>query len=233
MTCKTIGVMSFKGGVGKSVSTINLGAALVSFGKRVLIIDGNFLSPSLHFYLGLLKPEVTLKDVIRNGIGPHNAIYEHKSGINLMPCSFYKNVNLHKFKEMVDRLRDNYDYIIIDSGPSYTEELIAILAVSDDVLFVTTPDYPTLAATVKAAKFAKFKDMNVLGIVTNRRKRKSYELSKKDIGETAKLPVICEIEEDNKMMSVLSKFVPVVWKYKKSKSAKAYLRLAKSIVDKN
>ena len=222
--------MSFKGGVGKSVTAINLASALKLSDKKVLVIDGNFLSPSLHFYLGLLRPETTLKEVIRNGVSPHNAIYEHKSGINLLPCNFYKNINLHKFRAVIDELRKSYDYIVIDSGPSYTEEVIAILAVCDELIFITTPDYPTLAATVKASKFAKFKGIKILGIVTNRRRNRRYELSKKDIGETAKLPVICEIGEDHKMMESLSKFVPVVWKYKRSKSAKSYMKLAKKVL---
>lgn len=233
MKSNVIGIMSFKGGVGKSVSTINLASALVTLGKKVLIIDGNFLSPSLHFYLGLLKPNKTLKEVIRNNIGPENAIYQHKSGIDLLPCNFYKNVNIPKLKHVVDELSEKYDYVIIDSGPSYTEEVIAILAICDKILFITTPDYPTLAATVKAGKFAKFRDIDILGIVVNRRRGRRYELSKKDISETARIPVVCEIREDHKMMDSLSKFVPVVWKYSKSKSAKAYIELGKFVLGKN
>ncbi len=229
MGCKVIGVMSFKGGVGKTVSTINLGAALQSFGKNVLIIDGNFLSPSLHFYLGLLNPEKTLKEVVREGIGVENAIYEHKSGLHLMPCNFYKNINLEKFREVICDLKKKYDYIILDSGPSYTEEIIAILMVSDELIFIATPDYPTLAATVKATKVAKYKDIKILGIVINRRRNKGFELKTRDIEKTTTLPVIAEIPEDNKMMCAILNFMPVVWKYKRSKSSRAYLKLAKEL----
>ncbi|MCK4997489.1 AAA family ATPase [Candidatus Pacearchaeota archaeon] len=229
MRCRVIGVMSFKGGVGKTVSAINLATGLSLKGKKVLVIDGNFLSPTLHFYLGLLRPKTTLKEVIRNNLAPENAIYEHKSGIHLLPCNFYKGIDLNKLKKIVDELKEKYDYIIVDSGPSYTDEIIAILMISDELIFITTADYPTLASTVKAAKFAKYKNVKILGIVVNRKRNKKYELSKKDIEATVKLPVICTILEDHKMMSSVLEFVPVVWKYRRSKSAKAYLELADKV----
>lgn len=230
MKCRVVGIMSFKGGVGKTVSAINLACSLKKLGKEVLVVDGNFLSPSLHFYLGLLNPENTLKEVVREGLSVENAIYEHKSGIHLLPCKFYKNLNLEKFREMIENLREKYDYIIVDSGPSYTEEVIAILMVSDELIFVATPDYPTLASTVKARKFVRYKNIRVLGIIVNRKKKKRFELSKKDIEKTTGIKVIAEISEDNKMMCAVLKFSPVVSIYKRSKSAKAYLKLARKLL---
>jgi len=230
MSGKVIGIMSFKGGVGKSVSAINLAAGLHELGKRVLVVDGNFLSPSLHFYLGLLVPEKTLKEVLRGEVGVDSAIYEHKSGIHLLPCNFYKKINLGKFKRVVDSLRERYDYIIMDSGPSYTDEIIAILMVCDELIFVATPDYPTLAATVKAAKIAKYKDVKVRGIIVNR-KRKSLGLGMKDIEKTVGLPVIAVVPEDVKMIKAVAKFVPVVGTSRWSRSAKKFLYLSKKILE--
>jgi len=226
---KIIGVMSFKGGVGKSVSTINLASGLQKLGKRVLVVDGNFLSPNLHLYLGLLNPETTLKDVIRKGIAPENAIYRHKSGIHLLPCSFYKDIDFMKFKGVIRELKHSYDYIIIDSGPSYTEEVIAVLMVCDELIFVATPDYPTLAATVKVNKFVKFKNVKVLGILVNRRKGKGFELRIRDIEKTVGIKVIAVVHEDLKMMRAVKAFCPVVWKYRWSKSGRSFLKLAKKI----
>ena len=226
---KVIGVMSFKGGVGKSVTTINLAAGLHKLGKRVLIVDGNFLSPNLHLYLGLLKPKKSLKNIIREGIDPQNAIYEHKSGIHLLPCSFYKDVDLKRFGEIIRKLRERYDYIVVDSGPSYTEEVIAVLMVCDELIFVATPDYPTLAATVKISKFVKFKNVKVRGIVLNRVRKKRFELGWRDIEKTVGVDVIAEIREDMKMMKAVRAFGPVVgmrW----SSSGKGFLKLAKKLV---
>lgn len=230
MKGKVIGIMSFKGGVGKSVSAINLAAGLCKLGKRVLVVDGNFLSPSLHFYLGLLVPEKTLKEVVRGEVGVDSAIYEHKSGIHLLPCNFYKKIDLGKFKKIVDNLRGRYDYIIMDSGPSYTDEIIAILMVCDELIFVATPDYPTLAATVKAAKIAEYKGVQVRGIIVNR-KRKGLGLKVGDIEKTVGLSVVAEVPEDVKMIKAVEKFVPVVGAYRWSRSAKVFLDLSKEILE--
>jgi len=184
----------------------------------------------LHFYLGLLVPEKTLKEVIRGEVGVDSAIYEHKSGIHLLPCNFYKKINLGKFKRVVENLRGRYDYILLDSGPSYTDEIIAILMVCDELIFVATPDYPTLAATVKAAKIAKYKGVHSRGVIVNR-KRKGLGLGIRDIEKTVGLPVIAEIPEDVKMIRAVAKFVPVVGTYRWSRSAKGFLDLSKKILE--
>jgi MinD-like ATPase involved in chromosome partitioning or flagellar assembly len=225
---KIIGIMSFKGGVGKSVSTINLAAGFHKLGKKVLVVDGNFLSPNLHLYLGLLNPEKTLKEVIRAGIPVNAAIYEHRSGIHLLPCSFYKDVDFKEFKKMIDGLREMYDYIFIDSGPSYTDEVIAILMVCDELIFVATPDYPTLAATVRLSKFAKFKSVKILGVLLNRVRKNRFEIGRRDVEKTVGVSVIGEIREDVNIMKAVKNFNPVVgmrW----SRSGKGFLKLAEKL----
>jgi len=227
---KVIGIMSFKGGVGKTTTTINLACALHRHGKTVLVIDGNFLSPNLHLYLGLLNPEKTLKEVLRDGIDPVNAIYEHRSGIHAIPCSFYKDLNFEKFHLVVRALAKQYDYVLIDSGPSYTEEVIAILIVSDEIFFVTTPDYPSVASTIKATKLARYKGVKLGGIIINRKKRKRFELKPREITNTVGVDIAAEIPEDIKMQKALPTFMPAVAKYPRSKASKEFIRLAKAIL---
>ena len=60
---KVIGIISLKGGVGKTSSVANLGAALTEFGKKVLVVDANFSAPNLGLHLGLTNPEIKLHDV--------------------------------------------------------------------------------------------------------------------------------------------------------------------------
>lgn len=227
---KVIGVMSFKGGVGKTVTSINLAASFVRMGKSAIVIDGNFLSPNLHLYLGLLEPKKTLRDVVRDGVDVRNAIYSHKSGIDLLPCSFYKGVDFDLFRNVFEKLRERYDYLIVDSGPSYTDEVIAVLAVCDELVFVATPDYPTLAATVRLTKFAKFKGVRIVGVILNRVRKKRFEVGWRDVEKTVGADVLGEVREDAKVMRSVKGFVPVVWKFPKASSSKCFLRIAKKLM---
>lgn len=230
---KVIGIMSFKGGVGKTTSTINLACALYRYGKSVLVVDGNFLSPNLHLYLGLLKPEKTLKEVIREDIAPENAIYEHASGIHLLPCNFYKDIDFEKFSKVIKSLKGKYDYIVLDSGPSYTEEVIAVLIVSDELVFIATPDYPSVASTVKATKLANYKSVMVRGVIVNRRRKRRFEVKPTEIGKTLGVDVVAEIPEDNNILKSVTQFSPVVWKRPRSKSSRQFISLAKKIISSN
>ena len=64
---KIIGIISLKGGVGKTSSVANLGAVLASeFNKKVLVVDANFSAPNLGLHLGLVEPKVTIHDVLLN-----------------------------------------------------------------------------------------------------------------------------------------------------------------------
>src|SRR3989338_2648336 len=95
---KVIGIISLKGGVGKTSSVANLGAALAGFGKKVLVVDANF--SGLH--LGLPNPESTLHDVLLNRASINEAIYEHGAGFHLIPGAYIsRKVNHFGLKEKI------------------------------------------------------------------------------------------------------------------------------------
>ena len=74
---KTIGIISLKGGVGKTTVVVSLGAALSEFGIKVLLIDGNIFSPSLGLHLNIMDPEKTLHHVLNRTANAKDAIYEY------------------------------------------------------------------------------------------------------------------------------------------------------------
>ena len=64
---RVIGIISVKGGVGKTTVVSNLGASLASqFGKSVLLVDGNFSAPNLGIHLGVIEPDRTIHDVMHS-----------------------------------------------------------------------------------------------------------------------------------------------------------------------
>src|SRR3990167_7855228 len=84
---KIIVITSGKGGVGKTTTAINLGAAINYFGKDVLIIDANLSTPNLGIHLNSPEVPVSLNHVLSKRAEPSEAVYEHESGIKIMPAS--------------------------------------------------------------------------------------------------------------------------------------------------
>ena len=73
---KIIGVMSLKGGVGKTSVVVALGSAISDFGKKVLLIDGNLSSPTLGLHLNIINPKQTIHHVLNRAANTKDAIYE-------------------------------------------------------------------------------------------------------------------------------------------------------------
>jgi len=84
---KIIVITSGKGGVGKTTSAINLGAAINHFGEDVLIIDGNISTPNVGIHFGSPEVPVNLNQVLDKKVDAFEAVYEHDSGLKIIPSS--------------------------------------------------------------------------------------------------------------------------------------------------
>ena len=132
--CRVIAVSNQKGGVGKTVSCVNLGIGLAQEGKKVLMIDAD-PQGSLTISLGYEEPdemEYSLATLMMNIVNDEKlniekTILHHKEGVDLIPANIELSaievslVNAMSreliLRSMVDRLREFYDYIIIDCIP--------------------------------------------------------------------------------------------------------------------
>src|SRR5574343_846101 len=95
---KTIGIISIKGGVGKTSAVGAIGASLANdFGKKVLLVDANFSAPNLGLQLGLYSPEVTIHHVMDDKIHLKDAIYETGYGFDIVAgAQSYRKINTFK-----------------------------------------------------------------------------------------------------------------------------------------
>ena len=85
---KIIGVVSVKGGVGKTSVTSNLGAVLSQkFGKKVLVLDGNFSAPNLGMHLGVVDAEHNIQDVLQGKKHIFAAIHEFDEDFHFIAAS--------------------------------------------------------------------------------------------------------------------------------------------------
>src|SRR3989338_9716195 len=180
MPATTIGVIAIKGGVGKTTTASNLATILAhDFNKKVLVVDANFSAPTLHFHLGESSTTDTIHDVLTEKIKIHDAIRTHEKGkFSYIPGALMKGyIYPFKLKKKLDTVKDDFDYIILDSSPTLNEELLSAMVASDKLLVVTTPDYPTLSATLHAVKTAKEKRTPIVGMVLNKCRNKHFELN--------------------------------------------------------
>lgn len=156
--CKVIAVSNQKGGVGKTVSCVNLGIGLAQEGKKVLLIDGD-PQGSLTISLGYEEPdemEYSLATLMMNIVNDEKlniekTILHHKEGVDLIPANIELSaievslVNAMSreliLKSMVEKLRDFYDFIIIDCMPSLGMMTINALACADSVLIPVQAAY--------------------------------------------------------------------------------------------
>ncbi len=179
---KVIAVVNQKGGVGKTTTAVNVSTILAKKGKKVLLIDedpqGNATSG-----LGIEKnTDKSIYDVIINDVEFDEAII--KSPIkNLFVCP--SNINLAgaevelvpmmsrelKLKEKIEKIRDKFNYIIIDCPPSLGLLTINAFTASDSLLIPIQCEYYALEGvgqlmnTVNLVKKQLNKDLYIEGVV--------------------------------------------------------------------
>ncbi len=228
---KTIGILSIKGGVGKTSTVAALGATLANdFNKRVLIVDGNFSAPNLALHIGFINPEITIHHVLDGKAQTKQAIYETGYGFDIIPGALnYPRVDSMKLRDKLCEVKRKYDVIIIDSSPNLNDELLASMNASDDLIVVTTPDLVTLGTTLKAIKIAKQRKTPINGLILNKVYNKKFELSLEDIEKTAEIPVLAVLPHDINVLEALSRSLPSTM-HKKAKSTEEYRKLAATLV---
>ena len=195
---RVVGVISGKGGVGKSVVAINTAAALHKYyGKKVLLVDCNITTSHIGLYLGLYSTPVTLNDALKGHIDIEKTIYEHPSGINVIPASLrledLRNVDWHMVREKLLGILDNYDFILLDSSPGFNRESLITLEASHEALMVTAPLVPTVADLIKCRQLCEELHVKPLGVVLNKVRNKKYELSKQEVEQMTEMSVIASI----------------------------------------
>ena len=155
---KVIAIANQKGGVGKTSTTVNLGAGLVRQGYDVLLIDLDSQA-NLTMALGYQNPDdmeftvsnVLYKAVQEEQIDPTEGILTTPEGIDLMPSNIqlsgYEISLINEYgrevmlKQYIDAVRLNYDYILIDCAPSLSVLTVNALVAADSVLIPTQPQY--------------------------------------------------------------------------------------------
>lgn len=235
MDAKTIGVVALKGGVGKTSVVANLGACLArDFNKKVLLVDANFSTPHLGLHFGIINPKKALQHSLNNQIDIREAIIEHPIGFHIIPGMLFPfSINPLVLKEKLQSIKKEYDIILLDSSPSLNDELYATMDSSDEILVVSTPDYPTLSSTLHAIKLAQKKNSPIRGIVLNKIRGKKFELTAREIAKVSEIEILAALPDDVNVLAALAQMTPVS-EYKPNKEvSKKFRNLSATLIGEN
>ncbi len=227
---RIIAVVSGKGGVGKTTTAINLGAALNFHGQNVTVVDGNVTTPNMGVYLGVPVVPVSLHTVLSGKKEMHEAVYAHKSGTRLVLASLalkdLKKIEVHKLKKAVAQLEHSCDFVIVDSSPGLTKETAAVIEAADEVLIVTNPEMPAVTDALKTIKLSKELHKKVLGVLITKTNVKNADMPLKDIEDVLETQIVGVIPEDRAVKFSHAAKDAVVHTHPKSAAAVQYKTLA-------
>lgn len=232
---RIISVVSGKGGVGKTFLTANLGIALAEMGKDVTVIDANLTTPNLGLHLGIPVFPKTLHDVLKGRERMHDVVYEHESGLRIVPAglslSDLRGADPHNLSSAIIDLHGSSGLILIDSAAGLGREALASMESSDEMVLVTNPELPSVLDVMKAARLAKSMGTRINGIVINRHTGKKHEMSENVISGLIEAPVISRIPESHHVKEAIAARTPVI-KHKPSSPASTEIKkLAAYLVD--
>ena len=232
---KIIVITSGKGGVGKTTTAINLGAAMNYFGKDVLIIDGNLSTPNLGIHLNSPEVPINLNHVLRKKADVFEAVYEHESGMKIMPSSLsikeLGTINPEKIKDFKEDFKKISEYVIIDSAAGLGAEAMATIKMADELIVITNPEMPAITDALKTIKIAEQFKKPVLGVIMTRIKKNNIEMSPETVKEMLETTIIGMIPEDIEIQKSLNLKDSVIHTSPKSKASRAYKEIAAKLLD--
>lgn len=174
--CPVIGVSSAMAGEGKSLSSVNLAYSLAQLNKKVLLIDCDMRRPSLSTKLPIEK-NPGLSEYLTGNSDMETVLQTCKvdedegftviaSGRN--PPNPIELLSSSKMSKAINKLRESYDYIILDLPPvGEVSDAMVAAKTADGILLVVRQDYCNTVALSDAVNQFEFIESRILGVVMN------------------------------------------------------------------
>lgn len=174
--CPVIGVSSAMSGEGKSVSSVNLAYSLSQLNKKILLVDCDMRRPTLGIKLHIQKipglsnyltGQSSMSEVIQTcNITDTETLDVIASGNN--PPNPIELLSSSKMEKAIEKLRESYDYIIIDLPPvGEVSDAMVAAKMADGILLVVRQDYCNTWALGNAVNQFEFIESKILGVVMN------------------------------------------------------------------
>lgn len=232
---KVIVITSGKGGVGKTTSSANLGAALAIKGQKTLLIDTDIGLRNLDVVMGLENRIVyDLIDVIEGTCKPKQAIIKDKRNefLHLLPAAQSKDKNAvtpEQMKELIETLKEEFDYILVDCPAGIEQGFKNAISAAEEAYVVTTPEISAVRDADRIIGLLEANEIRNPKLIINRLRIEMVKdgnmLSVEDVTDILGIKPIGIIPDDETIVISTNKGEPLVYKGD-SLAAKAYLNIA-------
>ena len=232
---RVIGVVSGKGGVGKTTVVSNLGVALAQEGHDVIVLDADVTGANLGLHFGLTFYPHSLHDVVKDGVPFNRAVYNYMDRLDIVPASLsMEHIELES-DGLKDALLNSYlmdkDFALIDVSTGLSSEAKAAIDVSNELILVTNPELPTLSDALRTRELARRYEKRFIGAVLNRVKAEDIK-KKGNVSNFLDLPVIGMLCEDYRVKESINSKTPITISHPEAWNSVEFRNIALKILGK-
>lgn len=220
MSAKVVTITSGKGGVGKTTATANLGVALAGLGQRVVCLDGDIGLRNLDVVMGLENRIVyDLVDVVEGRCRLRQAMIKDKRlpELYLVPAAQTRDktaVSPSDMVRLIDEMRTEFDYILIDSPAGIERGFRNAIAPADQVLIVTNPEVSSVRDADRIIGLIEAEGKGPGKLVINRVKPEMVQrgemLSADDVIDILAIELVGIVPEDESVLVASNRGTPTV-----------------------
>jgi septum site-determining protein MinD len=242
MGARVVTITSGKGGVGKTTTTANLGVALARLNKRVVVIDADIGLRNLDIVMGLENRIVyDLVDIVEGRCKLRQAMIKHKqfNELYLIPAAQTRDktaVSPADMIQLTDKLRSEFDFILIDSPAGIERGFRNAVAPADEVLIVTNPEVSAVRDADRVIGLLEANNKGPGQLILNRVKpdmiRKGEMMSPDDVTDILSVRIIGIIPEDENVLPSSNSGNPVTLN-ENSRAGAAFRNIARRLCGEN
>jgi septum site-determining protein MinD len=215
---RVITITSGKGGVGKTTTTANLGAALAARGRSVVLVDADIGLRNLDIVLGLENRIVyDIVDIVEGRCRLRQALIRDKrlSNLYLIPAAQTRDkeaVSPQQMRELCSELRRQFDFVLIDSPAGIEQGFRNAIAGADEVLIVTNPEVSSVRDADRIIGLVEAAELPVPRLIVNRIDptlvRRGDMLSVDDVTDILSIPLIGLVPDDETIITSTNRGEP-------------------------
>ena len=235
---RAIVITSGKGGVGKTTTTCNLGAAIAQLGMSVVLIDADIGLRNLDVVMGLENRIVYhLVDVVQRKCTAQKALIKDRRLENLwlLPASQTDDkdsVTPDDMRKLVGELKAAYDYVLIDCPAGIEQGFKNAIAGADEAIVVARPEVSTIRDADRVVGLLAQQDIStrlIVNRISAHLVKKGDMLSQSDVIEILALEMVGAVPLDEHVVASTNKGMPAVLEGKSS-AAREFARIARRLV---